>query len=393
MRTAGKLLIFSATGLRAVVVISDDPEFRVVIALLAAYGLLLISETWMIHRRRPWFVKSRKAQLLYLFLQSLLVLGLLIASNYEDFLAELFIPLGLDAVSLLGRSLGFRVIMVFSLAMTGVLLFSPQGPVFGLAMGILYSGLSFIFGGYAGQIENAEATRLQNQRTYSNLQEAHYRLQGYADRLVALAVERERSHLARELHDSVTQTVFSMNLAAQSARLLWDREPVRVAGQLSRLEELAASAQREIQALVSQLSPAPLLEMSLPAALRKLAEEQKSRNGLHVSLEVDGEGKFSDAVAAGLYTIAQEALTNAARHSGCGEAVLRLYLAPGGSSLEVEDHGRGFNPRGMTGQRGHLGLTGMSERAREIGWTLSVLSQPGQGTRILVSERPPGGRE
>jgi signal transduction histidine kinase len=317
----------------------------------------------------------------------MLVLGMLIISNYEDFLAELFIPLSLDAVSLFGTRDGFRLITAFALAITGTLLFSDEGILFGLAMAVLYSGVCFVFGGYAGQVQKAEAARARNQRTYTELQEAHHQLQAYADRLATLAIEQERNHLARDLHDSVTQTVFSMNLAAQSARLLWEKEPARVGEQLSRLEELAGSAQHEIQSLVSQLSLSSPTEIGLPAALQKLALEQQAKNGLHISLEVEGEEKVSETMAIGLYAIAQEALTNIAKHSGVCEAVLRLRQAKENSCLAIEDHGRGFDPQTIPEQRGHLGLAGMSERAREIGWSLSVESKPGQGTRVRVSQR------
>ncbi len=386
MRTAGKFLIFSAVFLRAVVVLSEAPAFPVIAALLAAYGVLLLVETWLAHRAHPWLAQSSKIQLTYLFVQSVLVLGMLIISNYEDFLAELFVPLSLDAVSFFGTRYGFRLIIAFSLVITGALLFSEEGLLFGLAMAVLYSGVCFVFGGYAGQVQKVEAAQAHNQRTYTELQDAHHQLQGYANRLATLAVERERNHLARDLHDSVTQTVFSMNLAAQSARLLWEKEPARVGGQLNRLEELAASAQREIQSLVSQLSPPSMIEIGLPAALQKLALEQQAKNGLHVSIEIHGEENLSKATATGLYAIAQEALTNIAKHSGVCEAVVRLRLVKDGSCLEIEDHGGGFDPQTIPDQRGHLGLAGMSERARDMGWSLSVKSQPGQGTQVRVSQ-------
>ena len=391
MRTAGKFLIFSAVFLRAVVVLSGAAEFRGILVLLSAYGVLMATEAWLVHQsKRPELIKSPGMQFAYLCLQAILVLGLLLVSDYEDFLAELFIPISLDAVSFFGRRVGFRLIAVFCLGMTGVLLFSPEGPLFGFAMSVLYSGLCFVFGAYAGQVQKAEAARTQNQDTYEELQGAHRQLQAYADRLVDLAAERERNHLARDLHDSVTQTVFSMNLAAQSARLLWDRAPSQVGEQLNRLEELASSAQQEIQSLVTQLSPPTLPEMDLLTALQSLALEEKFRYGLQISVEVQGKQNFSHGVASGLYAITQEALANVAKHSGCKEAVVILQLVQGGSYLLIEDHGRGFNTETLSAQRGHLGLAGISERAREMGWTLIVESQPSAGTRVLVSEPPTG---
>jgi signal transduction histidine kinase len=181
-----------------------------------------------------------------------------------------------------------------------------------------------------------------------------------------------------------------MNLAAQSAHLLLDKQPIRVGGQLLRIEELAASALQEIQSLVSQLRPRSIVEEGLPTALRRLAAE-KTRDGLHVSLEIQEMGTLPEAVATGLYSIAHEALVNVSKHGGTCEATIRLSMGMGQSYLEVEDHGRGFDPEAALKRRGHLGLDGMYERAREIGWNLSVQSRPGQGTRILVTDQPRGG--
>ncbi len=397
MRTIGVYLIFAAVVLRGVVVTMDAPYFTEVLGLLAVYGLLLFAETRIIHRKISF--QYRYAQLVYLLLQSTIVIGLLIVSEYEDFFANLFVPLSLDAVAFYGRRIGFLYIAVFSLALTGALLFSDEGLLYGLAMGGLYSGMCFLFGGYASQVQKAEAAHEQNRRTIDELQAAHRQLQGYADQVANLAVEHERNRLARDLHDSVTQTVFSMNLAAQSARLLLDKEPPfdrlrttpRASGQLLRLEELAANALREIQSLVSQLRPRSIVEEGLPSALRRLADEYQARDDLQVSLEVRGERALSEAVATGLYAIAHEALTNVVKHSGVREAIIRLNLGAGDSCLEIEDHGLGFDPGANLNQRGHLGLAGMTERAREIGWSLSVDSRQGQGTRILVTEQPPGG--
>ena len=391
MRTAGVYLLFAAVALRGALLFSEEYQFDAVIGLLAIYGFFLIAETWIV-RRTPLF-QSRYAQLAYLLMQSILVIALLDISTYEDFFALLFIPLSLEAVSFFGKRFGFGWIAAFSIAIVSVMLFSDEGQLFGLAMGTFYSGICFLFGGYAYQVLKAEAANAQNKRMFNELQIAHRQLQGYADQVANLAVEQERNRLARDLHDSVTQTVFSMNLAAQSARLLLDKEPPRASGQLLRLEELSANALREIQSLVSQLKPRPLADEGLPSALRRLADERQSRDGLHVSLEVRGEETLSKAAVESLYSIAHEALTNVAKHSGTHEAAIRLNLGEGNACLEIEDHGSGFDHQSVRNQRGHLGLAGMSERAREIGWTLSVEARRGQGTRIRVTRDQAGGPE
>lgn len=387
----GVFLIYAAVVLRAAIVISPEPEFPIATGLLAGYGLLLTTETWLLSHKPSRFLQSPKSQLAYLVLQSILVVGALIVASYEDFLAMLFIPLSLDAVAFFGRRVGYRVIAILSALMTLTLLFSDVGPLFGLVMGILYSGICFLFGGYAHQVQKAEAARDQNVRMLRELQIAHRQLQGYTDQRANLAVEQERDRLARELHDSVTQTVFSMNLAAQSAYLLLDKAPPRAAGQLLHMEELAASALGEIQTLVSQLRPRSMVEEGLPSALRQLARDMKTRNALQVSLEIHGEETFSERIATGLYFIAHEALINVSKHSGVREATLRLNLVEGHSCLEIEDQGQGFDTDAAFDQRGHLGLTSMVERAREIGWSVSVWSRPDQGTHICVTENPSGG--
>jgi signal transduction histidine kinase len=393
MPSLGVFLIYAAVLLRAAVVVSRAPDFPIVIALLAGYGLLLSVETWLIRRKLSRHLQSRTLQFAYLFVQSVLIIAVLITSTFEDFLALLFIPLSLDAVSFFGRRVGYTFIAIFTLAMILTFLFSDEGRLFGLAMGTLYSGVCFLFGGYAHQVQKARAMHDQNELMFNELQTAYCQLQGYADHRASLAIEQERNRLARELHDSVTQTVFSMNLASQSAHLLFDKEPSRTAGQLLHLEELAASALREIQSLVSQLRPRSIVEGGLPGALHRLALEHKRQDGLHVSLEIHGEEMFSERIATSLYLIVHEALINVSKHSGICEATVRLNLVKDHSCVEIEDHGRGFDPDAALDQRGHLGLTGMSERAREVGWSLSVLSRPGQGTRISVTENPSGALE
>lgn len=390
-RTLGVYLIYAAVVLRAVVVVSTEPDFPWVMTLLAGYGLLLFGGTWLTRRDLHRHIPAQRLQSAYLFLQSVLVIAILISATYEDFLATLFIPLSLDAVTFFGRRAGLISIAIFSLAMTLTLTFSNAGWLFGLAMGILYSGLCFLFGGYAHQVLKAEAAHEQNEEMLRRLQAVHSQLQGHAQQQESLAVEHERNRLARELHDSVTQTVFSMNLAAQSAQLLLDREPARAAGQLLRIEELAASALREIQSLVSQLTPSSIAEESLPAALHRLAAD-KARQGLQVSLNIHGEGALPPAVAASLYTIVQEGLINVSKHSGVCEATVRLNLTPGHAYLEIEDRGQGFDLAAALDQPGHLGLASIFERAREIGWHLSVTARPGWGTRICLTEDASGGQ-
>jgi signal transduction histidine kinase len=395
MRKVGIYLIYAAVALRGLVRLANEPSFGLAAVLLALYGvLLLLAETRFVQPEPLRFSQPEHGKLwlplAYLLLESGLVVGLLLVPPILDFFGLLFIPLSLQAVFFFGRRPGYLYIVFIFVAMAGPMLMDEKGWVFGLTMTVLNTGYCLVFGGYARQVQRAETMRQHNQRLLGELQVAHRRVQDYAVQVEELAAEQERSRLARELHDSVTQTVFSMNLTVQSARLLLARDPGQAAGQLLRLEELAASAMGEIQALVSQLRPLSLAEEGLATALRRLAAERQARDGLQVTLDVDGERALPEAVAAGLYRIASEALANVVKHSGTLEATVRANLADGTSFLEVEDGGLGFDPQVALSQRGHLGLAGMAERAREIGWGLFIDSRPGRGTRIRVEENPAG---
>jgi signal transduction histidine kinase len=402
MRTIGVYLLYAAVALRGVVIFANNPRLPVVIAYFGLYGLLLFLAPWITHpkpsafkqpaNQEPSLQKGWKS-LLLLFLQSVLVVALMAIPETQDFFALLFIPISMQVVLSFGRKIGYVCIAIFSSFIILMLLGSEDGPVFGLAMGVFFSGLCFLFGSYAYQVQKAEIAHNHNQEQFKELQVVHGQLQGYAAEVGSLALEQERNRLARNLHDSVTQTVFSMNLAAQSARLLLDKEPIRASEQLLHLEELATDALSEIQTIVSQLRPRSVAEEGLPTALRRMVADRREREGLEVSLQISGEKLLSQAEAEGLYSIAYEALTNVIKHSGVLQAAVCLNLDVDGSYLEIEDRGVGFVPNESLEQYGHLGMTCMSEQANEIGWELTIASYRQRGTRICVSEKPFGGSE
>ena len=408
MYTVGIWLIYTSVVLRAYVAYAGRPQLGLVLAWLALYGLLLLLVPGILGQTSlhpAWPARTRPGPdrppsrtliqpwlpVLYLLLQAGVVIALFFVPPHLDLFAGLFIPLCLQAVLFLGWRLGFLCIALIPLAMFGALASSARGWPFALAMACLAGAVCFLFGSYAHQVQKAERARGENQRLLAELQVANHRLQGAAAQAADLAAEQERNRLARELHDSVTQTVFSMNLTVQSARLLLDRDPVRAAGQLRRLEELAAGAISEIQTLVSQLRPMSVAGDGLLPALRQMAVERQARDGLQVSLDTGAERALPATVATGLYRIVQEALVNVVKHAGTHQATVRLNLDGNPASLEIIDHGLGFDPQAALGQRGHLGLAGMAEQAREIGWHLGVDSRPGRGTCIRVECNLAGG--
>jgi signal transduction histidine kinase len=376
-------LIYAAVLVRAAAWYEDNPPAQGdVIALLIIFGLLLVSEP-LFTRRFPRY------PYLYLILQSSLTLVLLLSAPGMDFLPALFFPLSFQAVEFFDRRLGFLWIGAFTLAMSGPLIIGWDWQLPGFASVLINGGTSFLVGNFAHLIHRAEQASQENQRLLAEVEAAYHQLQDYAAQVEEYAASQERSRMARELHDSVTQTLFSMNLTVQGAQLLAGKDPERAAGQLDRLQELARSASGEIQVLVSQLRPRSVTGEGLEAALHRLAIERRERDGLQIQMEIRGDSQEKDMpepVVMGLYRIAQEALNNVAKHAGTCEAILRLNLESQPFFLEVEDHGLGFEPDKVSRSLNHIGLPGMADRARELGWSLQIEAQPGQGTRIRVEE-------
>jgi signal transduction histidine kinase len=216
------------------------------------------------------------------------------------------------------------------------------------------------------------ASAIENARLYQRAQEA--------------AVLEERSRLARDLHDSISQQLFSMTLTAQAARVQLEKNPVRTAAQLERLQETAGAALAEMRALIYQLRPPGLSEQGLVIALQQHVAAVGRREGLTVQLEVDGEERYARGAEQQIYRIVQEALNNVIKHAGVCRVAIVLDLQPDLLTLRVADDGVGFDPDVLDPLNGrHLGLTSMRERAAELGGRIELRSRPGQGTEVVVT--------
>ncbi|HJW83922.1 MAG TPA: sensor histidine kinase [Anaerolineae bacterium] len=205
------------------------------------------------------------------------------------------------------------------------------------------------------------------------------RLDANAAELRQLAAAAERSRLASELHDSVNQQIFSISMLAAAARKKLGDQPL--APDLARLETLAREAHAEMRALIRELRPAALDGADLSVALSRYVSDFEERYGLTVNVSAQPVGRLPIDLDTALFRIAQEALGNAVRHSAAKH--IDLGLRHEGSTLEltVQDDGRGFD---LTAHSDGLGLHSMGERARSIGGTYQVSSEPGRGCLVRV---------
>jgi two-component system nitrate/nitrite sensor histidine kinase NarX len=197
-----------------------------------------------------------------------------------------------------------------------------------------------------------------------------------------LAAQEERQRLARELHDAVTQTLFSASVIAEVLPRLWERDPEAGRQRLEDVRLLTQGALAEMRTLLLELRPAALIEVKLDDLLRQLVAALAGRKRLPITLTVEGDRALPPEVQVALYRVAQEALNNVARHSCATAADVCLRSHARGVVLQIGDDGRGFSVAAVGAD--HFGLRIMRERVAAIGATLTVRSRPGAGTRVRV---------
>jgi len=216
------------------------------------------------------------------------------------------------------------------------------------------------------------------------------RLRGQAEQAAAFA---ERSRLARELHDSVTQSLYSITLYAEAvARMLATGSGPEAVGHLRELRDTAQEALREMRLLIFQLSPPALEKGGLTGALQMRLDAVEARGCLKVDLQVEGTEDLATRTQRELYQVAQEALNNALKHARAQSVRIRIDFGGRATGLEISDDGCGFAPDSAD-RGGGLGLHGMRERVEGMGGTLRIESSPGAGTTISVTvPREPAAR-
>ena len=210
------------------------------------------------------------------------------------------------------------------------------------------------------------------------------RLYEQAEETAALA---ERNRLARELHDAVTQTLFSASLIAEVLPQIWENDPAEGRRRLEELRLSTRGALAEMRTLLLELRPAALLEAETAELFKHLINAFSGRARVPVHYQLDGSAPLPGEVKVGLYRIAQEALNNIARHAEAEQVTLSLTCHPEQAELIIRDNGIGFEPGGSSAE--HLGLRIMQERADAIGAQISIQSNPGKGTTVRVYWKPP----
>ena len=204
-----------------------------------------------------------------------------------------------------------------------------------------------------------------------------------AERAKAVAVAEARGRLARDLHDAVTQTIYSASLIAKVLPQVWERSPEEGRRNLVKLRQLVQGALAEMRTLLFELRPSELAAADLTTLIKQLGDVLTGQTRIPVSLTVEGDPQPPGNVKVAFYRITQEAFNNVAKHSRAMEVTAELHGNENSVSLVIRDNGRGLDMVALPA--GGMGLGIMRERAQAVGANLSLTSTTGQGTEVIIT--------
>lgn len=231
----------------------------------------------------------------------------------------------------------------------------------------------------SGYFQPVHAQRLQAFANYAAIAVQNARLYEKSRELAAV---EERQRLARDLHDAVSQSLFSASVIAQSLPRLWRVNSEKVFEQLEYLNELTQSALTEMRMLLMELRPSALQDVALSHLLQQMVRTVETRKQIRVHTDIDDLSDLPPPIKIALYRIAQESLNNMVKHSQATEAMLSLRREDGQIVLLLQDNGVGFDSDQTSSTS--LGLRIMHERAEEVGAELTIESNVNSGTRVMA---------
>jgi len=238
--------------------------------------------------------------------------------------------------------------------------------------------------------EYAKTLRVVNQQLIKDIAERERatqelnRLNQQIEERVAEVIEEERQRLARDLHDAVTQTMFSASVIAESLLTIWQKKPEQIPDGLRQLQQLTRGAIADMRMLLLELRPNAIEQTRLPQLLKQLCESYVGRNGIIPELIVDESIALPVPVRHAFYRIAQESLNNIAKHAKATKITITLEKNASTVMLKIHDNGIGFDVNRIA-DGAHFGVKIMQERAQGLNAIFHLKSKPNQGTSIYVA--------
>lgn len=202
------------------------------------------------------------------------------------------------------------------------------------------------------------------------------------------AAVEERNHLAQELHDVVSQTLFTASIMAEAVPRVWDQDPQKGKRGLQKVQVLTHGALAEMRMVLQDLRPQTIIELTFGELIQQLTRTIRSRNAIDIDLELIRDTTFPAEIQLGLYRIVQECLNNIIQHAGANHIYICLVCDPSQAKIRVRDDGCGFDTSSIF--PGHMGLNIMRERTEKLGAELTITSEFGHGTQISLLWPAPG---
>lgn len=380
------VLMLVATALRGLLQAfqTGDPNRWLIAGLMLAYGVLLFTEVAVIGRF-PIYLYA------YFVIQAIIIIILILLPLYppelpqsNDFFALLFIPLCVQAIIYFRRPIGYYWVIALTVSSITSLFIqygTSEGIQFAVTYILGYAMLCFLAIFYINSEDAKNELNLANQK-----------LQDYAKNAEALAVAEERNRLARDLHDSVTQALYSLTLFAEAAHEELAGGDVELArAHIKDLRETSRQALQEMRLMIFELRPPELETKGFIPALQERLDTVEARTGIHAIVSSNIEGRLPSKIEFGLYSIAREALNNILKHSQATKVELTLSKMDGSILFEIQDNGVGLDAL-QAGSHSGLGIKGMKERADQIGAKLTLQNIPERGT-LLKIEVPDDGND
>jgi len=355
---------------------ANDPNRWLIVELMIIYGVFLFTET-AITRRIPSYLN------IYFIIQAIILVVLILIPLYpperprhNDFFALLFIPLCVQAVIYFRKPVSYYLVIALT-AVSIITLYFQYGIIQGTKFAVTY------ILGYA-MMSLLAIFYVNSENAKNDLNIANQKLQEYARHAEALGIAEERNRLARDLHDSVTQSLYSLTLFAEAASEELDAGEVETTkSHLKDLRETSRQALQEMRLMVFELRPPELETKGFTLALQERLETVEARTGIESVISIDIEERLPSKIENGLYSIAREALNNILKHSHATKVKITLQRKNGSIIFEIQDNGIGMEALNASNSAG-LGLKGMKERADQIGASLILQNAPEKGTLLKV---------
>jgi signal transduction histidine kinase len=358
----------------------DCDALKVITLLIVVFLALLFTEPLLIRQ-------NRMRATIYMIVQIATILALAFNMLGEDFWALMICPLVVQAMSNFKPRIGYIFTGIFT-AIMALLIIPSLGLEKGLPLMLIYGSAYFLLAAFFVLVREAVTARDESQKQQAELQVAHQQLLAYTEQAEEMAVLEERNRLARELHDSVTQSLHSATLMAEAGqRVASSGDIERAREYLIRLGEISQQALREMRLLVYELRPLALLDVGLVGALLQRLDAVERRSGVEVNFPTENEIEIHEDIEEDLYRIAIEALNNALKHANPTSVTVSLRQLEKQEipciELAIIDDGIGFRPGEKDSEEG-FGLTSMRERIEKLGGELEIISAPGEGTQVIA---------